>query len=163
MDESLVPVVVRSLTGDILLELRMEDGTTLRQLAKKVRNLKGEGSWLGVAFMCDGELMANSSTIANVLANMEEAEQADLTAIVGETSLADVMHECSLVFLERAGLEVSEEDFLLEGLNSFGHLQLRDYLERHFDVSLAPTVMYDFPTLKQVSEHIHRILLQPGS
>ena len=162
MDESLVPVVVRSLTGDVLLELRTEDGTTLRQLAKQVRSLKGEGSWLGVTFMCHGELMASSSTIANVLARMEQAEPAELTAVLGEMSLADVMDECNLVFLKTVDLEFTEGDVILQDLDSFCDIELRQALQDHFEVFLGPAVLYEFPTLKEVSDHIRVILHRRG-
>ncbi|CAE7335015.1 unnamed protein product [Symbiodinium necroappetens] len=150
-----VPVVVLNLTGEILLEWVAERGTSLSKLAKKVKERKPQRRSQSVKFTCNGELLAGSSKLADVPVTGRHVE---LTAIIGEMSLADVMYECNVAFMESDGLELAEEDVILEGLDSFSNILLQSVLQEHFDVKLPPGFLYEFATLRAASEHIFGIL-----
>ena len=76
-------LVLRTLSGEVLLEWAGDFDATLKEVAKQVKETKPEWRQLSVKFMRAGEVL-------DLTAGIKDVHAAELTVILGEMSVGDV-------------------------------------------------------------------------
>ena len=148
--------MVRDLTGKTLVQCNTFAGSTaLHELAKKAKEAKPEWKHRGIKFVFDGRVVACGTEIHVLLADQNLVS---LTAIAEERpSVEEVLHDGHAMFLMLVGDDAQSLDVPLTemGVDSLQMIDLKKSLEQHFDVRMSSTALFDYPTIRELSEYVH--------
>ncbi|CAE7455391.1 eryA [Symbiodinium sp. CCMP2456] len=160
--EGEVQVVIRDLTGKTVVQCSTCGSAALRELAQKTKEAKPEWKHRGIKFVCDGMVVACDTKILVLV----KEKQVSLTAIAeNHPSFEEVLHECQAMFLMHVGEEAQslDEQFTDLGVDSLTSLELHASLQGLFDVRISSMAMFDYPTIREISEHVYELLEDKGS
>ncbi|CAE7807521.1 unnamed protein product [Symbiodinium sp. CCMP2592] len=151
-------LLVRDLTGQIVLQVTLRGHLPLHDLSRQVREAKPEWMHSVISFLSDQTMLQNNWDFQKLLRSGSDLE---LTAVAEEQGLTfeEAFSACQEILLEPLrhahGGNVSLDC-------SFTHLSFEEQeklhrkLMKHFDCRLSVALFEDYRTVREISEYVYQ-------
>ena len=107
-----------------------------------------------------GDSTSTQKETTDITGTSTDASMAAFLQLPHDTQLTTVKTFITETVLNVAGVEVTEDDALMEaGLDSLSSVELINALQKHYVVALDSTIIFSYPSVQKLSDKLHTEIL----